>query len=142
MANKKRVDIKINTPKGRERRESEYILRGEKSLLENMFSNLIKNAIEASPEGKSVSVGIEIEEKGDSRYLIVDIHNLSTVPDEIRDKFFEPYVTSKKKGGTGLGTHSAMLVVEAHQGDIRFNTSREGGTHVIVKLPEVIGKVA
>jgi signal transduction histidine kinase len=60
------------------------------------------------------------------------------VPNEIRDKFFEPYVTSKKKGGTGLGTYSAMLLAEAHQGNIRLKTSKKEGTHVVVKLPRKI----
>ena len=115
--------------------ESEYVIQGESSLLETMFANLIKNAIEASPEGKSVIIEIKPENQGDKRYLIIDIHNSSPVPDEIKENFFEPYVTSKKKGGTGLGTHSAILFAEAHQGNINFNTSEKEGTHVIIKLP-------
>jgi signal transduction histidine kinase len=58
-----------------------------------------------------------------------------------KTQFFKPYVTSKKKGGTGLGTYSAMLIAEAHQGNIRLKTSKKKGTHVVVKLPQEIGKV-
>jgi signal transduction histidine kinase len=57
------------------------------------------------------------------------------VPQDIRDRFFEPYVTAKGKGGTGLGTHSALLIARTHNGDISFTTNSEEGTHVTVKLP-------
>ena len=43
--------------------------------------------------------------------------------------------TSGKKEGTGLGTHSAVLVARNHQGDIHFTTSENEGTHMVVELP-------
>ena len=41
-----------------------------------------------------------------------------------------------KDGGTGLGTHNALLVARTHKGDIRFTTSEDEGTHVTVHLPK------
>jgi len=65
----------------------------------------------------------------------VDIHNQGAVPESIRDRFFERYVTYGKQYGTGLGTYSAMLIARAHGGNISFTTSREEGTHLLVTLP-------
>ena len=100
-----------------------------------MLANLLKNAIEASPEHAPIKISIKVDEKGDQKVHIVDIHNSATIPKEVRDTFFDAYSTSEKKGGTGLGTYNAMLIARAHQGDIRFTTSETEGTHVIVSLP-------
>jgi PAS domain S-box-containing protein len=116
--------------------ESEYVILGEETLLEIMFANLMKNGIEASPEGEAVSVSIDtMEMPGQGRFHVIDIHNMGVVPVDIREKFFEPYTTKGKEGGTGLGTHTAMLVARTHKGDISFTTSEQEGTHVTVCLP-------
>ena len=57
---------------------------GEQSLLKAMFRNLIKNALEASPEGQSVRINIRIVE-----YIEIAIHNEGIVPKAVRDRFFE-----------------------------------------------------
>jgi len=116
--------------------EAEYVISGEEILLEMMFANLIKNGIEASPEGGSVSVSIDtVERPGQMRFHVIDIHNVGVVPVDIREKFFEPYTTKGKEGGTGLGTHNALLIARTHKGDISFTTSEQEGTHVTVRLP-------
>jgi PAS domain S-box-containing protein len=116
--------------------DTEYVILGEETLLETMFANLMKNSIEASPEGETISVSIDtVERPGQMRFHVIDIHNMGVVPVDIREKFFEPYTTKGKKGGTGLGTHNALLVARAHKGDINFTTSKQEGTHVIVRLP-------
>jgi C4-dicarboxylate-specific signal transduction histidine kinase len=99
-----------------------------------MFTNLMKNAVEASPAKSSVVISISEDENNGQRSHIIDIHNLGCVPEDIQDKFFAPYITSGKKDGTGLGTHSALLIARAHGGTIRFTTSEEKGTHVTVIL--------
>jgi PAS domain S-box-containing protein len=116
--------------------ESEYVILGEETLLEIMLANLMKNGIEASPEGETISICIDIVERpGQERFHFIDIHNMGVVPMDIREKFFEPYTTKGKEGGTGLGTHNALLVARAHKGDISFTTSEQKGTHVTVRLP-------
>jgi PAS domain S-box-containing protein len=88
MADKRGVYIAIKPSKRQIKNESQYIVQGEESFLETMFANLIKNAIEASPNGNSVTIMVKPDELGDIGYLIVDIHNFRPVPHEIRDKFF------------------------------------------------------
>lgn len=112
-----------------------HILRGDEGLLEMMFSNLIKNAVEASPENSEVKITMSLQGKKGMDYHVFDIHNQGTVPKEIRGSFFEPYATSGKKGGTGLGTYNARLIAGTHRGDIRYSSSDEEGTHLIISLP-------
>ena len=126
-----KISISGDSPEG----DAERIVPGENVLLEIMFANLIKNAIEASPEGAPVEISIGNIGRDGRRFHLLDIHNKGAVPREIREKFFEPYTTFGKKGGTGLGTHSALLIARTHRGDISFSTSREDGTNVVVHLP-------
>jgi PAS domain S-box-containing protein len=116
--------------------EAEYVIQGEEALLEIMFENLIKNGIEASPDGGAINIAIDTVEKSGQTFHSIDIHNMGIVPVDVRENFFEPYTTSGKEGGTGLGTHNALLVARTHKGDISFTTSEEEGTHLIVRLPE------
>lgn len=114
-----------------------YYIDGEPIHLERLFSNLIKNAIEASQTGDTVQIHIYEEDyrELDESYIIVDIANKLSIPKDIRDRFFDRYITSGKEGGTGLGTYSAMLIAKNHKGDIWFTTSEEEGTHLLIKLP-------
>jgi len=116
--------------------KGEYVILGEEALVEIMFANLIKNAIEASPEGGIIRISIDTVERSGQNFHCIDIHNMGVVPMEICENFFKPYTTSGKDGGTGLGTHNALLVASTHKGDIRFTTSEDEGTHVTVRLPK------
>ncbi len=116
--------------------KGEYMILCEEALVEIMFANLIKNAIEASPEGGTIRVSIDTVERSGQSFHSIDIHNAGVVPMEICENFFKPYTTSGKDGGTGLGTHNALLVARTHKGDIKFTTSEDEGTHVTVHLPK------
>ncbi|MFW6223687.1 MAG: ATP-binding protein, partial [Spirochaetota bacterium] len=67
----------------------------------------------------------------------VRIHNGKPVPADVRDRFFERYATSGKKGGNGLGTYIANLVAGVHNGRIWFDTDDERGTDLYVELPQL-----
>jgi two-component system, sensor histidine kinase and response regulator len=103
---------------------------GEKLLCYSLLGNLIRNAVEASPKGREVVISVE---KDEQVYLYV--HNQGLIPEEIRDQFFDKYVTAGKKQGTGLGTYSARLLTEIQNGEISFESSKTGGTTLIVALP-------
>ena len=109
-----------------------FILCGEKLLLYSMLSNLIKNAIEASSKDNRIIIQLSRKEN-----FIIRIHNQGVVPLEIRDTFFEKYATAGKSGGTGLGTYSAKLIAEIHEGKIFLESSEENGTEITVTLPGV-----
>ena len=136
LALRKRTNVIITLFGRHTNPETEYVILGEEALLEIMFANLIKNGIEASPEGGTISIFIDTEREPGQTVHVIDIHNMGVVPTDIREKFFEPYTTKGKEGGTGLGTHNALLVARTHKGDISFTTSEQEGTHVTVRLPE------
>ncbi len=104
---------------------------GEENLIENMLVNLLKNALEASPQGAAVRVSVR--DAGGWRQIA--IRNEGAVPELVRERFFDKYVTCGKGAGTGLGTYSARMIARAHGGDIVLDCSEEEATTVTVTLP-------
>jgi len=58
------------------------------------------------------------------------------IPKSIRDQLFDPFVTFGKERGTGLGMALARSIVEAHGGEIRFETETDRGTTFFITLPQ------
>ncbi len=127
-ANKTEMEILLD---GRipEQTESLSIL-GEALLCFSMLSNLVKNAIEASPEGERITLSLS-----SGAMVEMAIHNKGSVPMAIRERFFDKYVTTGKRQGTGLGTYSARRMAETQNGTIHLDTSDEEGTTVMVRMP-------
>jgi signal transduction histidine kinase len=120
---------------GREPHDNEtFRIQGEELLCYPLLANLIKNALEASPDEEQITITLEHR-----KMSVIHIHNKGTVPKEIRDKFFEKYVTYGKRKGTGLGTYSAKLIAEALGGSIHLHTSDDHGTTVTIYLPSFQG---
>lgn len=90
------------------------IARGEVALCRSVLANLLKNALEASPEQSTID--IEISRAGGES--VVAMTNSGAVPVAIRERFFEKYATHGKSDGTGLGSYSAKLLTEAQGGRI------------------------
>lgn len=104
---------------------------GDAMFCYSLFQNLIKNACEASPEKAQVTVTLN-----NVNPLEVVIVNKGAVPVEIREHFFEKFITFGKQGGTGLGTYSARLLTEAQNGTLTLQVSEpENKTTITVKLP-------
>ena len=104
---------------------------GDAMLCYSLFQNLIKNACEAAPDKSLVTVVLS-----DETPLRITIQNKGMVPIEIRERFFDKFVTHGKHGGTGLGTYSAKMLTEAQNGTISMAVSeREKMTTINVTLP-------
>ncbi len=94
--------------------------------------NLLINALEASMPSGAIAVGLTSSDHD----CTINITNNGVVPIEIRDKFFDKYVTSGKFSGTGIGTYSARMMVRAMGGDITMSTSDvDNETVVTVRMP-------
>ncbi len=100
---------------------------GDPVLYFSIFSNLIKNAFEATPSGGQIDVTLSVESP-----FRLSISNQGIVPAEIRERFFEKYVTSGKSDGTGIGTYSAKRLLEALNGSIDMTTSDEDNTTTLL----------
>ncbi len=113
-------------------RDGQAFAWAEELLCYSLIANLLKNAVEASPEGATVSVSLEALAGTDK--VVLHIHNLGVVPASIRDSFFTKYATAGKASGTGLGTYSARLMARTQDGDVTMKTSQAEGTTISVTL--------
>lgn len=107
--------------------------RGEELLCYSILANLMKNAVEASPEGAAVTVTLEAPAAIDG--VVLRIHNRGAVPQALRERFFQKYATHGKADGTGLGAYSARLMARVQQGDLQMRTSDAEGTTLTLWLP-------
>ncbi len=109
-----------------------FMILCDQMLFYTMMSNLVTNALEASPRQEPVIVRLNSHKEP----LIV-IENRGSVFESIQDRFFEKFVTEGKKNGTGIGTYSAMLTVRAHRGFINLVTSDDQDlTQVEIQWPK------
>jgi PAS domain S-box-containing protein len=125
----KSIEIKFFVNRKCVTRNDTLFILAEDFLLKSIFSNLLINAVEASPTNGVVKVDI-IHNKETK----VVISNQGEVPAEMRDRFFEKYATQGKKDGTGLGTYIARLMVDVIGGEISLN-ALEKETQVVVSFP-------
>jgi two-component system sensor histidine kinase/response regulator len=124
-------DLRIVLASTPDVRLEELTAKGEPMLCYSLFQNLLKNACEAAPEHSEVRVALY---PGTPRKVTID--NVGAIPTGIRESFFNKNVTAGKRGGTGLGTYSARLLVQAQNGNISMETSDEHNTtRLIVELP-------
>ncbi len=106
-------------------------LRIDISQMEQVVLNLLKNAMEATPDGGEIGVAVS----GDNNNLRVDVTNAgSPIPPDEMDRLFEPFYTTKPKG-TGLGLMLVKRVVEEHGGKVHVTSSVETGTRFAFTLP-------
>ncbi|OGI02703.1 MAG: hypothetical protein A2Y25_11170 [Candidatus Melainabacteria bacterium GWF2_37_15] len=105
-------------------------LNFDKTKINQVLFNLLKNALEASKPGDKVEVSLE--KKHNSIFIKISDQG-SGIPAENREKIFKPYFTTKKQG-TGIGLAEAKKIVEAHQGSLYIDTKKTGGTAFIIQL--------
>ena len=112
-------------------RKSTLLIEADRFYIEQMLTNLLVNAIEASPKEEVISFDIATES-----VLRIKITNTGVIPKTIRDNLFDKNVTKGKTDGQGLGTHIARLIAQQHDGDITYETSDERNqTTFTITLP-------
>ena len=99
--------------------------------------NLISNARDILEERKVKNPIIEISSFKKDGYVYVTIKdNAGGVPEEIKDRIFEPYFTTKEEGkGTGLGLYMSKEIIERMDGSIEVVNEKDGAKFII-KLKE------
>lgn len=109
--------------------------------LEQVFTNLVSNAVEAmSASGGTLAVKVAPSEKLTTPpHVEISISDTGPgIPDDLREHIFEPFVSSKSTG-TGLGLAITKRIVTAHHGSINVD-SFPGGTVFQLQLPAVHGE--
>ncbi len=99
--------------------------------IEQVFINILKNAIEAMPEGGKLSIETHLKEHS------IEIRFSDTgkgiAPEDLKD-IFDPFVTTKHKG-TGLGLAISRKIIEDHEGDMCIQSELREGTVCTIILP-------
>jgi signal transduction histidine kinase len=128
-----------------ERAEGLPRVAGDADRLQQVMINLMLNAVQAMPEGGSLAVETRtvlrtrpgLEDGKEQSFVTFSVRDTGIgVPDEIRDKIFDPFYTTKDgQGGTGLGLAVCSGIVKEHDGWIDVETNDGGGTIFRVYLP-------
>ena len=109
----------------------------DQSRIQQVFQNLIDNAIQHSPRGKSVTITANRSGKGGHEMLEITVADQgSGFRDEDLPRLFEPFFT-RRRGGTGLGLSIVQRILEQHDGDIVARNGTNGGAVMTVRLPLV-----
>ncbi len=124
--------------------------------LHQVIVNLCTNAVQAMPEGRGVlhisATDVEIREPGaehppelkPGKYVELSIEDTGHgIPEEIREKIFDPYFTTKqRKKGTGLGLSVVHGIIKSHNGFITVSSEPGKGARFNVLLPVVATEAA
>lgn len=108
---------------------------GDPQQLQQVFLNLLLNAVDAISGGGEITVGTCHAEKG--KAIAVELHNTGKgIPPELMEKIFQPFFTTKAKGkGTGLGLAVSKRIIEEHGGSIEVTNAVSGGVTFTIILP-------
>jgi signal transduction histidine kinase len=124
------IDIKI-------RYETDLPVLIDEEQLVHAVNDLVSNAIDAMPDGGTLTVSAVNEEVNDITYVAIHISDTGEgIPEETLPLVFEPFYTTKKIGhGTGLGLSISRKIVEEHGGFIQAKNRRGKGLTVSIYFP-------
>jgi signal transduction histidine kinase len=124
----KNVSVKIDNV------SVDFILHTDKVLLRRVIGNMIKNALEASPGGETVTIGCSILDGK----AIFRVHNNNFIPLNLQLQIFQRSFTTKGTGH-GIGTYSIKILTEKYlKGKASFTSSEKDGTVFTVSIPTVL----
>jgi PAS domain S-box-containing protein len=103
----------------------------EVNQLKQVFINIVKNAIEAMPDGGVISM--ELRNTLDSVFILISDQG-EGIPKDMLPKLGEPFFTNKESG-TGLGLMISQRIIQAHKGHLEIQSEVGQGTTVMIKLP-------
>lgn len=110
LSNDKKISIKINYPK-----EDIKYVKGDKSAIKRVLSNILSNAIKYTRENGTINISIKEENK----CIVTCIQDEGPgITQEEAQEIFNPYKSKKSTLGRGLGLHIAKNIVETHHGNI------------------------
>ncbi len=109
------------------------MVRADKTQMNRLFTNLLTNAVQASPAQETSK--IIIDERVEEEDIIISIRDHgSGIADELKDRIFVPNFTTKSSG-TGLGLAMCKGITEQAKGQIWFETEQDKGSTFFVRLP-------
>jgi signal transduction histidine kinase len=109
------------------------------SELRQVFTNVIKNAVEATADGGNIKIYSEAAQQSGQNGVVVRVVDDGVgIPEQMQARLFSPFVSTKEDNGTGLGLWVSRSIMEKHGGSIRLNNNGEPdtrGTTVSIFVP-------
>ena len=125
----KKIDLKTYM-------RSSSLVEGDQEEMKDVIIGMIKNAVEAMPDGGEIH--ITTEDDADYSHIYIQDSGIG-IPARFRERVFDPFFSTKGDGAEGLGLSLSYAIVKRHKGDIEMS-SREGeGTIFHIRLP-LVGK--
>lgn len=111
---------------------SQAIVMGDASEIREVLVNIIINAVDAMPQGGTLTLAIE--EVND--FVQICVSDTGTgMPPEVYSRIFDPFYTTKGKAGMGLGLAVSYGIIRRHEGFIEVNSTVGKGTTFRINLP-------
>ncbi len=115
------------------------LLQANASQLQQVFTNLIINAMHASPPNSQILITSQFSPEVGEFAGAVELQFIDQgcgIPDELKNKIFEPFFTTKEVGkGTGLGLSVSYGIIKEHGGEVRIESTVGEGTTFIIIFP-------
>jgi len=109
------------------------------SELRQVFTNVIKNAVEATADGGNIKIYSEVVQQSGQKGVVVRVVDDGVgIPEQLQSRLFSPFVSTKEHNGTGLGLWVSRSIMEKHGGSIRLSSNGEPdtrGTTVSIFVP-------
>jgi len=125
-------DVRLNTEQGQ-------FTYGSASELREVFVNMIVNAVDAMPRGGKLLITCR---RKDERLQLHFSDNGMGMPDDVQQKIFEPFFSTKGAHGTGLGLSVSYSIIERHSGSISVVSKPGAGTNFTIDLPSVAAETS
>src|SRR6185295_1948290 len=121
-------EVKLNADK-------EQYTYGSASELREVFVNMIVNAVDAMPRGGRLLITCR---RLDDRLQLHFSDNGMGMPEDVQQKIFEPFFSTKGAHGTGLGLSVSYSIIERHSGSISVVSEPGKGTNFTIDLPAAV----
>lgn len=104
----------------------------DRERMMRVFMNLANNSIKAMPDGGEFSINVSRKES----YLYFEVFDTGEgMSQDVLKKIFEPFFSSSKSGGTGLGMSIVKSIIDAHNGVLSVQSKEFEGTTFTIKIP-------
>jgi signal transduction histidine kinase/putative methionine-R-sulfoxide reductase with GAF domain len=125
MCQRMNTDLHLNV-------DSKQVIYVDEDKLSRVFHNITKNALEAMGDGGSFYVNVN----DDLDNVIFQFRDTGPgIPEQIKSRLFDSFVTSGKESGTGLGLAIVKKIIDEHKGNIEIESKKGKGATFRIKLP-------